>query len=78
MCETWHLCQLNTLCWFQEGCCHDNIAVKVCNEILSDPNTFKVRTLAKILNMLELTPSNTSNLKDLKVLGERMLKVGTF
>ena len=38
-------------------------------------NSFNVRTLVKVLNMLELTATNLTQLKDLKVLGERMLKV---
>ncbi len=53
---------------------HDNLAVKLSNEILGEPNSFNVRTLCKMLTSLNLTAGNNSGLKELKVLGERMLK----
>ncbi|XP_013389850.1 condensin complex subunit 3-like [Lingula anatina] len=58
----------------QESSVHDNLAVTISNEVLSDPNSFNVRTLVKVLNLLELSPGNTSNLKDLQVLADRMLE----
>lgn len=58
----------------QDRCFHDDIAIKVANEILSEPDGVDVPVLVKVLSMLEITETNESNLKDLKVLGERMLK----
>ncbi|NXD73870.1 CND3 protein, partial [Eolophus roseicapillus] len=41
---------------------HDNLAVKICNEILRDPTAPDVRIYAKALNSLELSGSSTENL----------------
>ena len=70
--------KFNIILQFQDSCPHDNIAIKLCNEILGEPNSFDVRTLCRILNMLELCPTNVATLTDLKVLVERMLKVGAY
>ena len=60
----------------QDKCPHDDIAVAICNEILTDPNAVdKVRLYARSLLMLELTPSNDYLLKSLQVLAEKMAKV---
>ncbi|KFQ44327.1 Condensin complex subunit 3, partial [Nestor notabilis] len=41
---------------------HDNLAVKICNEILRDPMAPDVRIYARALNSLELSSSSTENL----------------
>lgn len=54
---------------------HDEVAVKIANEILSNPNSVDARVLVKTLCLLHVTPTNESVLKDLRVLCKRMLKV---
>ncbi|KAI0235791.1 Condensin complex subunit 3 [Lamellibrachia satsuma] len=57
-----------------QSCCHDSLAVRVCNEILKEPNSFNVRVLCKVLNCLEITDSNGSKLKELQVLAKSSLE----
>ncbi|NWV05263.1 CND3 protein, partial [Ptilonorhynchus violaceus] len=47
---------------YQELSVHDSLAMKICNEILSDPAAPDVRIYAKALNSLELSSSSTENL----------------
>ena len=54
---------------------HDDLAVKLSNEILSNPGSFNVRTLVRVLCSLRLSTSDENVLKDLKILCRRMLKV---
>ncbi|KAL3865140.1 hypothetical protein ACJMK2_006761 [Sinanodonta woodiana] len=54
---------------------HDNLAVRVCNEILSNPSSFNLKLWVRILNQLDLSPDNDTNLKDLDVLCDQMLDV---
>jgi len=54
---------------------HDDLAVKLSNEILTNPSSFNVRTLVKVLCSLRLSTNNENFLKDLKILCRRMLKV---
>ena len=51
------------------------MAIKMSNEILSNPNSFDARLFVKVLSSLRLTSTNENVLKDLKVLCRRMLKV---
>nr|KAG5687867.1 hypothetical protein BaRGS_007561 [Batillaria attramentaria] len=55
--------------------CHDSIAVKVCNEILSNPDSFQLKVWMRVLNQLWLSPDNHTHLKDLSVLCQQMLEV---
>ncbi|KAL8613334.1 hypothetical protein ACOMHN_052573 [Nucella lapillus] len=55
--------------------CHDSVAVKVCNEILSNPQSLQVRLWTRVLNQLALSPDNLSHLKDLAVLCQQMREV---
>lgn len=55
--------------------CHDSMAVKVCNEILSSPQSLNVRMWSKVLNLLDISPDNSVNLKDLSVLCTSMMEV---
>ncbi|KAK7466706.1 hypothetical protein BaRGS_00037193 [Batillaria attramentaria] len=55
--------------------CHDSIAVKVCNEILSNPDSFQLKVWTRVLNQLWLSPDNQTHLKDLSVLCQQMLEV---
>ncbi|NXK57963.1 CND3 protein, partial [Sylvietta virens] len=47
---------------YQELTVHDTLAMKICNEILTDPTAPDVRIYAKALNSLELSSSSTENL----------------
>merc|ERR1712142_548648 len=53
---------------------HDSLAMAVCNEILSSPNSFQIKTLIKILTSLVLTHNNYVHLRELKVLAELLLQ----
>lgn len=54
---------------------HERIAVKICNEILSNPNSFDVRHLGRVLNYLDLPKDNQTSLKDLQTLCAQMMEV---
>lgn len=41
---------------------HDNLALKICNEILMDPTAPDVRIYARALSLLEISSSSTENL----------------
>ena len=62
---------------FQDNPCHDSMADKVCNEILSNPHSFQLRLWTRILNQLSLSADNGTHLKALAVLCQQMLQVGT-
>ncbi|XP_062898234.1 condensin complex subunit 3 [Mobula hypostoma] len=50
---------------YQELTIHDNLAVKICNEILKDPDSPDVRIFVKVLGLLDLStglPSHTQQL----------------
>jgi len=53
---------------------HDSLAMAVCNEILSAPDSFQTKVLIKILTSLVLTHNNYVNLKAVKVLAELLLQ----
>ncbi|XP_076461529.1 condensin complex subunit 3-like isoform X2 [Babylonia areolata] len=55
--------------------CHDSLAVKVCNEILSNPQSFQLRLWTRVLKQLCLSPDNLTHLKHLAVLCQQMLEV---
>ena len=52
---------------------HDTLAMAVCNEILSSPDSIQTRTLIKILSSLQITHNNYVTLRELKVLSEQLL-----
>ncbi|KAJ7398549.1 Condensin complex subunit 3 [Pitangus sulphuratus] len=47
---------------YQELTVHDSLAMKICNEILTDPTAPDVRIYARALNSLELSNSSSENL----------------
>ncbi|XP_061848778.1 condensin complex subunit 3 isoform X3 [Colius striatus] len=47
---------------YQDSTVHDNLAMKICNEILTDPTAPDVRIYTKALSSLELSSSSTENL----------------
>ena len=53
---------------------HDSLAMAVCNEILSSPDSFQTKVLIKILTSLTLTHNNYVHLKEVKVLAELLLQ----
>lgn len=63
------------LIYLQDTNLHDSLAVKVANEILSDYENNDIRTLSKVLPMLEITADNEMLAKDLSILCDRMLEV---
>ncbi|NXK52378.1 CND3 protein, partial [Chauna torquata] len=58
---------------YQDLTVHDSLALKICNEILTDPTAPDVRIYAKALSLLELSSSSTENL--LVLLDEILEKV---
>ncbi|KFP30936.1 Condensin complex subunit 3, partial [Colius striatus] len=58
---------------YQDSTVHDNLAMKICNEILTDPTAPDVRIYTKALSSLELSSSSTENL--LVLLNEILEKV---
>lgn len=68
---------INIYCVFhlQENPRHDSIAIKICNEVLSNPDSFNLKLWVKILNKLELSESNDEAFKELAVLADQMLEV---
>ena len=79
-----------SFCWFcyapahlqtktvlQDNPGHDNLSEKVCNEILSNPDSSTTKLWVKILNQMEISPDNEVVLKDLRILCYKMVKVGT-
>lgn len=51
------------------------LAMKVANEILSDPEAVGVRVMCKVLTMMDLSGSDQSVVKDMKVLCNQMIQV---
>ena len=60
---------------FQALTVHDNLAIKICNEILTCPYSPEIRVYTKALSSLELTSSLA---KDLLVLLNEILEVSSF
>ncbi|KAM6401220.1 condensin complex subunit 3 [Pluvialis apricaria] len=58
---------------YQDSTVHDSLAMKICNEILTDPTAPDVRIYTKALNLLELSSSSAENL--LVLLNEILEKV---
>ena len=54
---------------------HDTLAISICNEIIEKDNSFGIFTLAKALNMLDISWDNTTLTKDLHGLSKRLLQV---
>ncbi|KAK3094775.1 hypothetical protein FSP39_006096 [Pinctada imbricata] len=54
---------------------HDNLAVKVCNEILSNPDSFNLKLWVKILKQIELSENNDVVFKELAVLADQLIEV---
>ncbi|XP_062622300.1 condensin complex subunit 3-like [Saccostrea cucullata] len=54
---------------------HDSLAIKICNEILSNPDSYNLKLWVKILNKLELSETNDEAFKVLAVLADQMLEV---
>ncbi|XP_014769523.1 condensin complex subunit 3, partial [Octopus bimaculoides] len=59
----------------KENLNHDKILLQVCNEILSNPNSFSVRPLSRVLNYLDLNQDSITMLKDLHTLMSKILSV---
>ena len=68
--------KLTHFCPLQDNPGHDNLSEKVCNEILSNPESSTTKLWVKILNQMEISPDNEVVLKDLRILCYKMVKVG--
>ncbi|RUS91586.1 hypothetical protein EGW08_000701 [Elysia chlorotica] len=55
-----------------ENPCHDSLAVKLCNEILSHPDSFAVKLWIRALTQLNISPDNQSLHKDLYKMTEKI------
>lgn len=76
MCTVWKTQVTFTFCLiFQDNPGHDRISATVCNEIISNPDSFNLKLWVKILNQVELSSDNDANVKELVVLAEQMLDV---
>merc|ERR1719411_380741 len=53
---------------------HDSLAMAVCNEILSAPDSFQTKVLIKVLTNLQLTLNNFVHVREVKVLSELLLR----
>ncbi|XP_078577288.1 condensin complex subunit 3-like isoform X2 [Branchiostoma floridae x Branchiostoma japonicum] len=53
---------------------HDNLAMKLCNEVLKDTYSPDVRMFCKILGTMEPTASSTTHLRDLYVLSQQIIQ----
>ena len=54
---------------------HDDFAVMIANEVLSDPTSPFVNSLCRILTLLDLNPKQADNIRDLEILVANMMKV---
>ncbi|GFR80137.1 condensin complex subunit 3 [Elysia marginata] len=61
----------------KENPCHDSLAVKLCNEVLSHPDSFAVKLWIQALNQLKISPDNLSLHKDLMKMSEKIAMVVT-
>ena len=55
---------------------HDNLAIAVCNEILSSPDSFQMKVLIKSLTSLAFAHNNFVHLMEVKVLADLLLQRG--
>ncbi|XP_066944785.1 condensin complex subunit 3 [Macrobrachium rosenbergii] len=54
---------------------HDTLVFTLCTDILANPDSPWTKVLVRCLNHLNLTPTNYSTLRQVKVLSEKMIKV---
>ncbi|XP_074641099.1 condensin complex subunit 3-like [Tubulanus polymorphus] len=72
--STWHLTDKNKTNIDPQDCSlHSSLAIKLCNEILNDPSSFNVRTLAKILTNLTLNETNETDNRDIHAMMEQVI-----
>ncbi|XP_052249367.1 condensin complex subunit 3-like isoform X1 [Dreissena polymorpha] len=64
---------LSQSCW-DDNPGHDNLSERVCNEILSAPESAHVKLWSRILNQMEISPDNEVVIKDLRILAYKMVK----
>ncbi|ESO95108.1 hypothetical protein LOTGIDRAFT_117517 [Lottia gigantea] len=57
---------------------HDNICIKICNEILTNSDSFNLKFWIRILNQLDISQDNEQNIKTVIGLCEEMLEVSLF
>ncbi|XP_071948625.1 condensin complex subunit 3-like [Antedon mediterranea] len=59
----------------QESSIHDSLGLKICNHILSNPDSPGCRVLIRSLNKLHITNTNQATLKDMYTLLQQILEV---
>uniref|UniRef100_A0A4W3HZX4 Non-SMC condensin I complex, subunit G n=1 Tax=Callorhinchus milii TaxID=7868 RepID=A0A4W3HZX4_CALMI len=57
---------------------HDSLAVKICMEVLKDPNSPDIRTLVKTLSCLELSVGTSPCTQHLRILLDQIIEVRLF
>ncbi|XP_072041085.1 condensin complex subunit 3-like [Amphiura filiformis] len=57
----------------EDSTVHDSLSLKICNEILVEPDAPGIRTLCKTLNMLAVSHTNNTLMKDLSLLSGQMI-----
>jgi len=55
--------------------CHDSMAYAICNQIISQPMSFHVKILLKLLTSLQISDDDFSKLKELKALQTQMMEL---
>uniref|UniRef100_A0A4W3I004 Non-SMC condensin I complex, subunit G n=1 Tax=Callorhinchus milii TaxID=7868 RepID=A0A4W3I004_CALMI len=63
---------------YQEFTLHDSLAVKICMEVLKDPNSPDIRTLVKTLSCLELSVGTSPCTQHLRILLDQIIEVRLF
>ncbi|XP_071828621.1 condensin complex subunit 3-like [Apostichopus japonicus] len=58
----------------QETSVHDSLSIKICNSVLADPASPGVRILCRTLNLLHITMTNQSLIRDLQTLANKMIR----
>lgn len=61
--------------FWQETSVHDSLSIKICNSVLADPASPGVRILCRTLNLLHITVTNQSLIRDLQTLANKMIRV---
>uniref|UniRef100_V9KCC1 Non-SMC condensin I complex, subunit G n=1 Tax=Callorhinchus milii TaxID=7868 RepID=V9KCC1_CALMI len=59
---------------YQEFTLHDSLAVKICMEVLKDPNSPDIRTLVKTLSCLELSVGTSPCTQHLRILLDQIIE----
>ncbi|KAK0049397.1 condensin complex subunit 3 [Biomphalaria pfeifferi] len=70
--DSWHLAGNKNLGVNRDNPCHDSLAVKLCNRILSDTDSFDNKLWLHTLTQLNISPDNIPLIENLLVMTEDM------